>query len=233
MLFVVNSQCFPRYLYLISTSVLCFLVNKYTISTAVSGLLSIGYCSLRVGVSWPWLGVKESLLVLSFIQFSSFMKGEHWSLGSFAASIWIETHFCQLVSQITSLILTSMYTCHMDSRWYALDSHVVILTYLVVACLLTPWSRVRPEKLIGSQLVNKFLAFYGTRNFISSFTSPRHLSLAWAGWIQSLSPRHDASPGTGWRIGFLYGGLMQIYSRSSRRQPTRGVLQLGGWARFW
>jgi len=28
--------------------------------------------------------------------------------------------------------------------------------------LLTPWSRVFPEKLIGSQLIKKFPAFYGT-----------------------------------------------------------------------
>jgi len=44
--------------------------------------------------------------------------------------------------------------------------------------LLIPWSRVFLEKLTGSQLVKKFLAFYGTRMFITVFTSPRHLSLS-------------------------------------------------------
>jgi len=42
--------------------------------------------------------------------------------------------------------------------------------------LLTPWSRVL-EKLTGLQLVKKFPAFYGTRKFITAFTSARHLSL--------------------------------------------------------
>jgi hypothetical protein len=44
--------------------------------------------------------------------------------------------------------------------------------------LLTPWSRVLLEKLTGLQLVNKFPAFYGTRRFITTFTSARHLSLS-------------------------------------------------------
>jgi len=43
--------------------------------------------------------------------------------------------------------------------------------------LLTPWSRVLLEKLTGFQLVKKFPAFYGTRLFITAFTSAGHLSL--------------------------------------------------------
>ena len=49
---------------------------------------------------------------------------------------------------------------------------------LSVSNLLTPWSRVLLEKLIGFQLVKKFPAFYGTRKFITAFTSARHLSLS-------------------------------------------------------
>ena len=41
--------------------------------------------------------------------------------------------------------------------------------------LLTPWSRVLLEKLTGFQLVKKFPAFYGTRRFITAFTSASHL----------------------------------------------------------
>ena len=44
--------------------------------------------------------------------------------------------------------------------------------------LLTPRSRVLLEKLTGSQIVKKFPAFYGTRRFITAFTSVRHLSLS-------------------------------------------------------
>jgi hypothetical protein len=44
--------------------------------------------------------------------------------------------------------------------------------------LLTPWSRVLFEKLTVLQLVKKFPAFYGTRKFITTFTSARHMSLS-------------------------------------------------------
>jgi hypothetical protein len=53
--------------------------------------------------------------------------------------------------------------------------------------LLTPCSRVFLEKLTSLQLVKKFAAFYGTRRFITTFTSARHLSLSWASSIQSIT----------------------------------------------
>ena len=46
------------------------------------------------------------------------------------------------------------------------------------AYLLTPWSRVPFQKLIGFQLVKKFPAFYGTRRFITAVKSARHLSIS-------------------------------------------------------
>ena len=57
-----------------------------------------------------------------------------------------------------------------------------LLTYL-----LNSWSRVL-EKLTGFQLVKKFPVFYGTRKFITSFTSARHLSLPWARSVKSIPP---------------------------------------------
>jgi len=48
-----------------------------------------------------------------------------------------------------------------------------LLTYLP-----TPWSRVLPEKLTVLQLVKKFPTFYGTRRFITTFTSPCELPLS-------------------------------------------------------
>ena len=68
-----------------------------------------------------------------------------------------------------------------------------LLTYLFTY-LVTPWSRVLLEKLTGFQLVKKFPAFYGTRMFISTGTSARHLSLSWASSIQSIPPHN-----TSWR----------------------------------
>jgi hypothetical protein len=55
----------------------------------------------------------------------------------------------------------------------AIDQSVEGLGYL-----LTAWSRVLLEKLTDLQLVKKFPAFYGTRRFITTFTSARHLSLS-------------------------------------------------------
>ena len=52
------------------------------------------------------------------------------------------------------------------------------LTYCMVRVLL--------EKLTGLQLVKKFVAFHGTRRFITALTSVRHLSLSWASPIQSI-----------------------------------------------
>jgi hypothetical protein len=65
----------------------------------------------------------------------------------------------------------------------ALDSAVRKLVWkrlwtCVKMNLLIPWSRVRLEKLTGSQIVKKFPTFYGTRRFITAFTNARHLSLS-------------------------------------------------------
>ena len=48
---------------------------------------------------------------------------------------------------------------------------IPLLTYL-----LTPWRRFFLYNLTGSQLVKKFPEFYGTRRFITSFTSANQLS---------------------------------------------------------
>jgi len=55
---------------------------------------------------------------------------------------------------------------------YKLIMYTYCRTYL-----LTPWSRAL-EKLTGSQLVKKFPTFYGTRTFITTFTSAHHLFLS-------------------------------------------------------
>ena len=77
-----------------------------------------------------------------------------------------------------SLNLVSVYTIH-----FWIFCLLVDYTYLF-----TPWSRVLLEKLTVSQLVKKFPAFYGTRRFITAFTSTCHLSLSSARSIQSMAP---------------------------------------------
>ena len=63
-----------------------------------------------------------------------------------------------------------------------------------VGYLLTACSTVLLEKLTSSQLVKKFPTFYGTRRFITTFTSAHHLSLSWARSIHSV-----LSHPTSWR----------------------------------
>ena len=65
----------------------------------------------------------------------------------------------------------------------AVSYTVLLLTYLLI-----PRSRVLLEKLTGFQLIMKFPAFYGTRRFITAFTSARHLSLSCARSIQYITP---------------------------------------------
>ena len=62
-----------------------------------------------------------------------------------------------------------------NSKWYATQCHTF-------------------EKLTRFQLVKKFPAFYGTRRFVTTFTSARHLSLSWASSIQVIPPHP-----TSWR----------------------------------
>ena len=72
-----------------------------------------------------------------------------------------------------------------DMIWYGMMWCAVIwydMIWLVTPC------RVLLEKLTSSQLVKKSPAFYGTRRFITTFTSARHLSISWASSIQSIPP---------------------------------------------
>jgi len=69
-------------------------------------------------------------------------------------------------------------------------ANTYLLTYLLTysLTLLTPWNRVLLQNLICLQLVKKFPAFYGTRSFITAFTSVYQLSLSWASSIQPIPP---------------------------------------------
>ena len=81
-----------------------------------------------------------------------------------------------------------------------------LLTYLLPYWL-SPWSRALLEKLTGFQLVKKFPTFYGTRRFITAFTSARHLSLSWARSIRSMHPHP-----TSWRsILILFSQVMSFH----------------------
>jgi len=55
------------------------------------------------------------------------------------------------------------------------------------------------RSLTGPQPVKKFPAVYGTRRFITVFTSARHLSLSWVISIQTMPPYS-----TSWKSAFPY-----------------------------
>ena len=80
-------------------------------------------------------------------------------------------------------------------------SGLIVLHYSI----LTPWSRVLFEKRTVFQLGKKFSAFYGTRRLSTAFRSARHLSLSWAGSIQStlLHP-------TSWRSFLILSSLLRL-----------------------
>ena len=80
---------------------------------------------------------------------------------------------------------------NIEIKWPTNPCKEYLRTYLRTY-LFTPWSKVLLEKLAGSQLVKKFPAFYGTRKFITAYTSVCHLSLSQASSIQSM-PSHPTS----------------------------------------
>jgi len=97
---------------------------------------------------------------------------------------------CSILSTMNShnllsvVFLTSMESFLLELLWIMLINYSQF-SAVFSFYLLTPWIRALLEKLIGSQLVKKFPVFYGTRQFITAFTSVSHLSLSWARSIKS------------------------------------------------
>jgi hypothetical protein len=83
--------------------------------------------------------------------------------------------------------------------------HIYLLTYL-----LTSWSRVLLEKLTVFQLFKKLPTFYGTRRFITTFISARHLSISWGSSIQSKPPHPTA-----WRSILMLSYHLRLSSKWS------------------
>ena len=82
--------------------------------------------------------------------------------------------------------------------------------------------------LTGSQLVKKFPAFYGTRKFVTAFTSAHHLFVSWARSIQSIPLPHP----TFWRSILIfcpiYAWVFQVVSfpQVSAQNPLYTSLSL-------
>ena len=93
----------------------------------------------------------------------------------------------------------------MKSLWQC-ESHLAVHPFNKISNTICLYTYLRTCSMDQSpswetnrfQLVNKFPAFYGTRRFITAFTSARHLSLSWASSIQSITPQP-----TSWRSSIL------------------------------
>jgi hypothetical protein len=103
--------------------------------------------------------------------------------------------FCQWTQSFGSASTgrSSLTQLQNDVKWHTHQERTFLQTTWIywhkeMAYLLTPWSRVLPEKLKRPELLKKVPAFYGTRRFITVFTRARHLSLSWARLIQSMPP---------------------------------------------
>ena len=114
------------------------------------------------------------------------------------------------------LILNDTQSKDHDRIWNVYHKYVIWATTISIKLapyLLTPWSRVLLEKLAGSAASQEIPNIFGTRRFITIFTSARHLSLSWANSIQSSQP-----PPTSWRSIFNWSSL------ACRMLPTVQIL---------
>jgi len=100
---------------------------------------------------------------------------------------------CVYVCVCVSVLLIARYELHWEGTYRARILIYLLMNLLayvfthsltyeltpVLIYLLTPWSRVLLlQKLTGSQPVKKFPTFYGTRRFITAFTTALRLSLS-------------------------------------------------------
>jgi hypothetical protein len=85
------------------------------------------------------------------------------------------------------------------------------------------------EKLTGSQLVKKYPTFYGTRKFITSFTSSLLISLSrQVGSCHHGMARPQVADGG---TAFNMEGRCEYIEKAIADSRQSMVLQLGGWAR--
>ena len=90
-------------------------------------------------------------------------------------SYWF-SHIPYFSPHILRILHSSFIACAFLLSWIWQEFNNSRITYLLTYLLSYSCSRVLLEKLTGSQLVKKFPAFYGTRSFITAFTTARHLA---------------------------------------------------------
>jgi len=131
---------------------------------------------------------KDAMLSFSLLNFEILLRSTSSLLNQDSPWSW-SSHGKRLVAGLSPqrLGFQSRPVCGISGGLSAIGTCFCPSTYCFPS-LLTSWSRDLPEKLTVCQLVKKFPAFYGTRRFITSFTSVRHLSLSRASSIQFIPP---------------------------------------------
>ena len=157
-----------------------------------SAFSSVGWCAekvrvvIRFGERWHWLRGDLCASNLSPLCHSTGIYGQNctdFNCGMILTNIYV-----------------FVYPCHPE------DGHVSSRRNMSPV---TPRSRVLLEKLTGFQLIKKFPVFYGTRRFITAFTTARQLPLSWASSIQSTN-QHPTS----WRSILILSSHLRLGSPS-------------------
>ena len=105
----------------------------------------------------------------------------------------------------------------------AIRQRILLITCSMQQCPL--------EKVTGSHLVKKFPASYGTRRFITAFTSAHYLYLSWANSIQSKPPHP-----TSWRYILILSSHLRLGLREYSYGPdlvlTQNIVKYHLWETF-
>jgi len=155
----------PTYMHRVSVAVM----------TKEDGVLPAGVRKLHLGPcrAHVWHFVRKERHGNTWVQYQAVGHLQFcWKCLMF--TVFHFTAFCNL--HIVSIL--GLFVCVCRRKLYVSDWLTDSLTHSIQQVLL--------EKLTGFQLVKKFPAFYGTRKFITTFTSAHHLSLSWASSIQSI-----------------------------------------------
>jgi len=161
--------------------------GKFANQASECHVLDMGFCFMELVVA---LIISEEIYTCS--RFHCFFFFHFWYL------LLRNKHRIHEVVCLTPMSRLCVFVCFVSLLWSPCN-------YYIRTYLLTPWSRVLLEKLTGFHLVKKFPAFYGTRRFITAFTSARHLSLFWASSILSITPHP-----TSWRFILILSSHLRL-----------------------
>ena len=118
--------------------------------------------------------IMTMLLYKNHIKTSSLIHMYHYSLSSVhKLLIDLTKHSKTKQSKTKQNIIISLSVHQMYVSAYGMFVCTHVCMFLITQC-----SRVLLQKLTSFQLVEKFPAFYGTRGFITVYTSAWHLSLS-------------------------------------------------------